>query len=70
MQNPPECRIQNSAAYSTRWLVSYLVAPLQHIFLTFLHLVVDVQKLNDSVLPYVVGILLGFFPVQRRPLGQ
>lgn len=47
--------------------LSYLIAPLQDIFLTVLHLVVDVDKLNDAMLPDVVSILLGFFPVQRRP---
>lgn len=46
--------------------VSYLIAPFQHVFLALLHLVVDVQKLDDAVLPDVVGILLGFLPVQRR----
>lgn len=49
-------------------LVSYLVAPFQHIFLTLLHFVVDVEELNDAVLSHMVGILLGFFPFQWRPL--
>lgn len=53
---------------SGKKLVSYLVAPLQHIFLTLLQLVVDIEKLNDAVLSDVVSILLGFFPVERRPL--
>lgn len=50
--------------------LSYLIAPFQHILLSLLHLVVDVEKLNDAVLSDVVSILLGFFPVQRRALRQ
>ena len=49
-------------------LVSYLVAPFQHIFLTLLDFVVNVEELNDAVLSHMVGILLGFFPFQWRPL--
>lgn len=47
-------------------LFSYLIAPLQNIFLALLHLIVDVQELDDAVLSDVVGILLGFLPVKRR----
>lgn len=47
---------------------SYLVAPLQHIFLAVLHLVVDVEKLDYAVFSDVVSILSGFFPVQWRSL--
>lgn len=47
-------------------LFSYLIAPLQHVFLPLLHLVVDVQELDDAVLSDVVGILLGFLPVKWR----
>lgn len=55
-----------TAAFSAH--VSHLVAPLQHVFLTVLQLVVDVKELDDAVLPDVVGILLGFLPVERRTL--
>lgn len=48
------------------WQFSYLIPPLQHIFLPLLHLIVDVQELDDAVLSYVVGIVLGFLPVKRR----
>lgn len=48
--------------------VSYLIAPFQHIPLTILHLVIDVEKLNDAVLSHVVSILLAFVPVQWRAL--
>lgn len=51
-------------------LVSYLITPLEHIFLTLLHLVVDVEKLDDAVLSDVVGIFLGFLPVERRAHWQ
>lgn len=49
-------------------LLSYLIAPFQHIFLSLLQLVVDVEKLNNTVLSDVVGILLGFLPVRWRAL--
>lgn len=58
------------AEEETRRLVSYLITPLQHIFLTLLHLVVDVQKLDDAVLSDMVGIPLGFLPVKRRAHWQ
>lgn len=51
-------------------LDSHLIAPFQHVLLTLLQLVVDVEELDDAVFPDVVGVLLGFFPVQRGPLRQ
>lgn len=59
-------RVERRCAAPAR--VSHLVAPFQHVLLAVLQLVVDVQELDDAVLPDVVGVLLGLLPVERRAL--
>lgn len=43
----------------------HLISPFQHILLSLLHLIVDVEELKDAVLPNVVSMFLGLFPVER-----
>lgn len=49
---------------------AHLIAPLEHVLVSVLDGVVDVQKLEDPVPPHVVGVALGLLPAQRRALGQ